>query len=81
MKGLGWDEENLESRKDFYKEIKWIAKIRKVPETSVYLDVCHPVGDIVIFINGDYWGYLDTTFYDFMEHGIDKYGEYEAWLK
>lgn len=81
MKGLGWDEENWESRNDFYKEIKWIAKTRKVKETSVYLDVCHPVGEIVIFIDEVFWGYLDSSFYDFMEHGIDKYGEYEVWLK
>lgn len=54
---------------------------RKVPESSIELDVNHPVGEIVIFINGDYCGYLDSQFYDFMEHGIDKYGYFESWLK
>lgn len=81
MKGLGWEEENWESRKDFYKEIKWIAKTRRVQESSIELDVNHPVGEIVIFIDGVYCGYLDSSFYDFMEHGIDKYGEYKDWIK
>lgn len=81
MKGLVWDEENRESRKDFYKEIKWIAKTRRVPESSIELDVNHPVGEVVIFIDGVYWGYLDTSFYDFMEYGIDEYGYYGDWIK
>lgn len=69
MKGLGWDEENWEARSDFHKEIVFIAKYLGVSQGKVELDVCHPAGDIVIFVDDVYAGYLDSTFYDFMETG------------
>lgn len=70
MKGLGWDEENWEAREDFHKEIIFISQYLGVHKSKIELDVCHPVGDIVIFVGGKYAGYLDTSFYDFMETGI-----------
>lgn len=81
MKGLGWDEENWESRSDFHKELCFMSKILGISQSRIHLDVCHPVGEVVIFIDGHYNGYLDPSFYDFMEHGLDPYNDYADWIK
>lgn len=70
MKGLGYDEENWESRKDFYKEIKFLARKYNVNETSIDIDVNHPCGDICIFVNDKWCGYIDSFFYSEMECGL-----------
>lgn len=70
------------ARKDFHKEIVYLAKKHGVRQSSVEIDPVHPVGEICIFINGDWEGYIDSCFYTEMETGKDcscpsHYGYFE----
>lgn len=66
-------------RREFKREISFIAKLLGISESRVEVDGEHPCGD-VIFIDGVYNGYCDNDFYNFMIHGIDEYGDYKDWL-
>lgn len=76
-----WEDENFNSQKDFHKELCWIAKTLGIRQSRIELVATHPVGEIVIFIDGHYNGYLDSYFYDFMEQGLDPYNDYADWIK
>lgn len=83
MRGLGYDEENWESRPDFYKEIKFLAKHYGVKESTIEIDCTHPTGEICIFFKKEdkivWMGYIDKWFYNWMECG-DEYA-YEEYFK
>lgn len=66
-------------RCDFKQEISFISKMLGIAEKRIEIDGEHPCGE-VIFIDSQYNGYLDNSFYNFMLHGIDEYGDYAEWL-
>lgn len=54
------------SRLDYYQEILWLAKKHKVKPSQVEIDPFHPTGEVCIFINNVWYGYIDTEFYNEM---------------
>lgn len=68
-----------EEQRDFLHEIALIAKVLNIHPSRIEIDGNHPVGDDCIFIDGEYNGYLDKSFYDWIVDGYDPYGEFEAW--
>lgn len=76
-----WEDNNFNSEKDFHKELCWIAKTLGIRRGRIKVDPVHPVGEVVIFIDGSYNGYIDQRFYDFMEQGIDPYDDFKEWIE
>lgn len=68
-----------EERRDFLHEIALIAKVLNIHPSRIRVDGNHPVGDDCIFIDGEYNGYLDKSFYDWIVDGYDPYGEFKEW--
>lgn len=82
MKGQKWIALwGLSSRKDFSYEIYWIAKTLGIDKRRVCIDNAHPTGEDVIFIDDVYNGYLDSRFYDFVEYGLDEFGDFREWVE
>lgn len=67
-------------KRDFNREISFIANLLGISESRVNINAGHPVGEDLILVDGKYNGYLDTDFYNYMLHGIDPYADYEDWL-
>tara|TARA_R110000744_G_C19371770_1_gene563139 strand:+ start:16396 stop:16611 length:216 start_codon:yes stop_codon:yes gene_type:complete len=64
----------------YTKEKCWIAETLGIKQNRIQIDTEHPCGELVIFIDGEYNGYLDDSFYLFMEKGIDLHSEFEDWI-
>ena len=71
----------LRRNDDFREEKNFISKLLGVKYNKIVIDENHPCGEDVIFINGNYNGYIDQRFYDYMLHGIDDYGFFEEWVE
>ena len=74
---MWYDEKN---NRDFKKEINWIASVLNIPTKRIRIDGEHPCGEDCIFIDDKWNGYLDNSFYQFMENGFDPYGDFEEWI-
>lgn len=68
-------------REQFTKERCFIAKCLNIPVNKTEIDTNHPCGELVIFADGKYQGYLDDTFYIFMEDGVDMFGNFIEWKR
>lgn len=57
-------EDSRDSSDDFPKEVKWLMQKHRCARRDIEIDCQHPCGDDVIFIRGEWAGYLDESFYD-----------------
>lgn len=67
--------------RDFKQEIHFIANLLGISVGRINICGDHPVGEDVIFIDGHYNGYLDLQFYNYMDAGIDEWGDFEEWVE
>jgi len=67
-----YEKERIDSQKDFHKEILWLCKKYSVKPSEVEIDAYHATGEVCIFINGKWYGYIDFEFYKMMD-GLESY--------
>ncbi len=58
--------------KEYYREACYIAKKHNVHFSKVEICTDHPVGEIVIFVNKVWAGYIDYFFYLEMDTGLTE---------
>lgn len=63
----------------FVPERDYISKSYGVSQDRIFIDTEHPCGDICIFIDGVWSGYIDETFSEAMRSGL-LLKDYESWL-
>lgn len=71
------DEERETIGIEYRKEREFLSRKYGVKNSQISLDLHHPVGEVCIFIDGKWAGYIDEEFAYCMENDIDP-REYEA---
>lgn len=54
----------------FFPERDYIARSFSVTQDKVFIDDTHPCGELCIYVNGVWSGYIDETFSEAMASGL-----------